>query len=66
MPKPKSVNGRRMVRHLLRKGWWVARIHGSHHVLHHDDRPDITIARNSRQPHNVATSHRCYTEGRLD
>ena len=32
-----------MVRFLLRKGWWIERIHGSHHILHHEVIPDVTI-----------------------
>ena len=32
-----------MVRFLLRKGWWVERIHGSHHILHHESFPEVTI-----------------------
>ncbi len=32
-----------MVRFLQRLGWWVERIHGSHHIMHHDDFPDTTI-----------------------
>ena len=32
-----------MVRFLQRKGWWVERIHGSHHILHHQNHPDVTL-----------------------
>ncbi len=32
-----------MVRLLQRQGWWVERIHGSHHIMHHSDFPDVTI-----------------------
>ena len=32
-----------MVRFLQRRGWWVERIHGSHHIMHHAELPDMTI-----------------------
>ena len=32
-----------MVRFLLRKGWWIERIHGSHHILHHEGLPEVTL-----------------------
>lgn len=32
-----------MLRYLRRKGWWVHRIHGSHHILYHDDFPQVTV-----------------------
>ncbi len=32
-----------MVRYLLRKGWWIERVHGSHHILHHESFPEVTI-----------------------
>jgi predicted RNA binding protein YcfA (HicA-like mRNA interferase family) len=40
-----------MVRFLLRKGWWIERIHGSHYILHHDNFPEvsITVAVHSRK-----------------
>ena len=41
--KPKSVGGRQMVRFLQRRGWRVERIHGPHHILHHEDYRDVTI-----------------------
>ncbi|MEX1255944.1 MAG: type II toxin-antitoxin system HicA family toxin [Dehalococcoidia bacterium] len=41
--KPKSVSGKRMLRFLQRKGWWIERIHGSHHILHHDEYRNVTI-----------------------
>lgn len=28
---------------MQRMGWWVERIHGSHHIMHHDDYPDVTL-----------------------
>ena len=32
-----------MVRFLQRRGWWVERIHGSHHIMHHAELQDMTI-----------------------
>ena len=32
-----------MVRFLQRQGWWVERIHGSHHILHSERYPDVTL-----------------------
>ena len=32
-----------MVRFLQRRGWWVERIHGSHHIFHHSDLPEVTL-----------------------
>ena len=38
-----QVNGARVVRALRKAGWEVERIHGSHHVLTHPDKPGRTI-----------------------
>ena len=32
-----------MVRFLQRRGWWVERVHGSHHIMHHAEYPDVTV-----------------------
>jgi len=32
-----------MLRFLERRGWWVERIHGSHHILHHAEYPAVTL-----------------------
>jgi predicted RNA binding protein YcfA (HicA-like mRNA interferase family) len=32
-----------MLRFLERRGWWVERIQGSHHIMHHRDHPEVTI-----------------------
>lgn len=41
--KAKSISGKRMLRFLQRNGWWIERIHGSHHILHHEDYPTVTL-----------------------
>ena len=38
-----QVNGARVVRALARAGWAIDRVHGSHHVLIHSDKPGVTI-----------------------
>lgn len=38
-----QINGRRVVQALRKLGWQVHRIHGSHHVLVHPDKPAATI-----------------------
>ena len=35
-----SVSGKKLVKALERRGWYVKRIRGSHHILRHPDIPD--------------------------
>ncbi len=35
-----AVSGRELIAALGKRGWYVKRIRGSHHVLRHPDRPD--------------------------
>jgi predicted RNA binding protein YcfA (HicA-like mRNA interferase family) len=38
-----QVNGRRVIQALRKAGWRTHRVRGSHHVLVHPERPEITI-----------------------
>ncbi len=35
-----AVSGKQLVRALERRGWYVKRVRGSHHVLRHPEIPD--------------------------
>jgi len=43
MPKLPQVKGERVIRALRTAGWEVIRVHGSHHVLTHPERPGATV-----------------------
>ena len=42
--KPKRVSGRQLVRTLESLGWHVERIRGSHHIMRHSERSQITLS----------------------
>jgi len=43
MARLPQATGQRALRALERAGWAVIRIHGSHHILRHPERPGATI-----------------------
>jgi predicted RNA binding protein YcfA (HicA-like mRNA interferase family) len=43
MPKLPRVSGKEMVRVLERRGFFVARVKGSHHILKHSERPELRV-----------------------
>ncbi len=43
MPRLPRVKGERVIRALRRAGWEVIRVHGSHHVMTHPNRPGETV-----------------------
>ena len=44
MPRLPQVSGKEMLRFLEKRGFFVARVKGSHHILKHPDRPELRVA----------------------
>lgn len=43
MPKLPQVSGKEMLRFLERRGFFVSRVKGSHHILKHPERPELRV-----------------------
>lgn len=65
MPKLPSVRPKQVIRALLRAGFVLDRIRGSHHILYKDDKhPPISIALHNRDM-KPGTLHRILRDAEL-
>lgn len=53
-----TISGKQLIRVLERKGWYVRRIRGSHHVLRHPEIPEaLPVPVHRNQPIKRGTLH---------